>query len=312
MTTCDEIPDDVSDHTTTGWFSLFLRSWIDWGKQLLFGQFYRNLTVRQLVALGISVPFLLMVLVGCLQWQAVHRNGALRERVTQGRVLLFNLESYLSLVKDAETGQRGYLLTHNTAYLDPYYRAVNSTNGQIAGLRQLTMDSPEQQRNLDQLERLANVKFQEIATTISKEEKKDHKGALKVLKTDVGKNTMIEISMLIARMQTTETILLKKREDAYKQNSRVNSYLSIVLMGLGSSFLFTIIFLLLRLEQIKQMVTICAWSKMIEHEGQWLTVEQYLAERLKVKITHGISKAEAKKMQKMIEKEKAQLALQGL
>lgn len=52
--------------------------------------------------------------------------------------VLAKLEAALSSLKDAETGQRGYLLTGDPAYLDPYRDAVSRFPRQLAEVRQLT------------------------------------------------------------------------------------------------------------------------------------------------------------------------------
>jgi hypothetical protein len=48
-------------------------------------------------------------------------------------------------------------------------------------------------------------------------------------------------------------------------------------------------------KQVEGLVTVCAWSKTIEHEGEWLSFEEYLRRRFNLKLTHGISPAEAEK-----------------
>ena len=45
----------------------------------------------------------------------------------------------------------------------------------------------------------------------------------------------------------------------------------------------------LRSERLGRLVTVCAWSRMIQYNGEWLTLEEYLARRFSVSVTHGIS-----------------------
>jgi len=47
--------------------------------------------------------------------------------------------------------------------------------------------------------------------------------------------------------------------------------------------------------RIETLVTVCAWSKTVEHEGEWLSFEDYLRRRFNIQITHGISPAEAER-----------------
>lgn len=57
-------------------------------------------------------------------------------------------------------------------------------------------------------------------------------------------------------------------------------------------------------EQVAGFVTICAWSRTVKYEGEWLSIEQYLRRHFNINTTHGISPAEAEKMFGKLEKDK--------
>jgi CHASE3 domain sensor protein len=268
-----------------------------------------NLSARHLLALGMLVPTLLLLLVGVLQWKSGNDFRLSRERVTHTRTVLLDLESLLTCMIDAETGQRGFLLVHNDSYLEPYNHSLAFSHDQIETLRQLIWN-PEQQKNLDRLKPLLKAKFDELAQTITLEQRGDHAGALQIITNNSGKNTMDEIRATVRAMQEGETSLYEQQEDAYQRNSQINSELSTLLLTLGLSCIVAIFFffLLRRFEQMQELVRICAWSKLIEYEGQWLSVEEYLSRRLHAHVTHGISRVEAGKMLKLLEKEKPKQA----
>ena len=48
------------------------------------------------------------------------------------------------------------------------------------------------------------------------------------------------------------------------------------------------------------MIKICSWSKLIEYEGEWISIEDYLTRRFHVQISHGMSDVEAKRMLQLI------------
>src|SRR5207244_7771294 len=66
--------------------------------------------------------------------------------------VLTELEDTLSLLKDAETGQRGYLLTGRDRYLEPYRDAVDRIPAKLDRLKELTADNPRQQARFPELE----------------------------------------------------------------------------------------------------------------------------------------------------------------
>ncbi len=71
-----------------------------------------------------------------------------------------------ALLKDAETGQRGYLITGVDAYLDPYTAATGDANRELKSVRELTSDNPNQQARLDKLEPLITDKSAALKETI--------------------------------------------------------------------------------------------------------------------------------------------------
>jgi CHASE3 domain sensor protein len=79
--------------------------------------------------------------------------------VSHTNEVLTRLEAVLSTLKDAETGQRGYLLAGEASYLEPYREAVDRLPGQIAALRQLTLDNPPQTARVLRLDELATQRM---------------------------------------------------------------------------------------------------------------------------------------------------------
>lgn len=75
--------------------------------------------------------------------------------VSHTHEVLSQLEQVMSTLKDAETGQRGYLLTGERPYLEPYEQALPRLHGQLERLRALTIDNPPQTAHVLKLEQLA-------------------------------------------------------------------------------------------------------------------------------------------------------------
>ena len=69
------------------------------------------------------------------------------------------LERLMSAIKDAETGQRGYIITRNSRFLTPYIYSRDKVNTSFITLKKLTADNPRQQRNLQKLFKLITHRF---------------------------------------------------------------------------------------------------------------------------------------------------------
>ena len=76
------------------------------------------------------------------------------QKIIHSHQIITDLAGLLSSMQDAETGQRGFLLTYNEKYLDPYNEAVAVIPGRLDEITQLTSDNSTQQANIGVLNRL--------------------------------------------------------------------------------------------------------------------------------------------------------------
>jgi CHASE3 domain sensor protein/CheY-like chemotaxis protein/nitrogen-specific signal transduction histidine kinase len=123
----------------------------------------------------------------------------------------------LSDVLDAETGQRGYLLTHQASYLDPYKKGVAAADHDIEIFKTLTADNPRQQVRIDELRRMVDARFDAMNKTLSI-------GTVDVLQSpqllaalDDGKARMDALRAVIASSLAEERRLLAQRIAARHQ-----------------------------------------------------------------------------------------------
>jgi diguanylate cyclase (GGDEF)-like protein/PAS domain S-box-containing protein len=137
----------------------------------------------------------------------------------------------LSLVTDAETGQRGYLLTGDPAFLEPNQVARGKLTAKFAALRGLTGDNPSQQATARRLESLCASKLAELDETIDLRQKGKIESALAIVADGHGKRLMDDIRAETAQMLEREEATLEARRQAMRQaQSRTSLAL---LAGLG-------------------------------------------------------------------------------
>ena len=185
----------------------------------------RQLRRRELLlAIG---PAVVALALGSLAYDGVRRARESRELVAHTREVLQHTSKTLSTLQDAETGQRGYLLTGEKSYLAPYDRAVAALRTDTVALRRLTRDDPLQQKRLDTLEILARRRMEELAATIALQQTAGAQVATTMVRSDEGKRTMDAIRVLLSGMVTDERALLEKREAAEDARGRVVSIILI-------------------------------------------------------------------------------------
>jgi CHASE3 domain sensor protein len=127
--------------------------------------------------------------------------------------VMSTLESILQGLTDAETGQRGYLLTSDKKYLAPYFKAVEQLDMLSLRLRQSVRDSQLQLARVDALDRATKDKLDELARTIAIQDQEGTGAARQMVLSNVGQERMDRIRSLIAQMRQTETDLLMLRSD---------------------------------------------------------------------------------------------------
>src|SRR5260370_11055791 len=131
--------------------------------------------------------------------------------VTRTQAVLTALNRTLVLLTDAETGQRGYILTGRARYLQPYQLAVQQIDPQLAALQQVTADNPVQQQRLPRLRSLVSAKRAELAQTIALRQAGQTAGAEQIVLSNRGIDLMDRIRALLATMTNTALDRLAQR-----------------------------------------------------------------------------------------------------
>ena len=147
-----------------------------------------------------------------------------------------NLQKVLSVLQDVETGQRGYLLTGNDAYLEPFTLANGRIDDIVADLRILTKDNVRQKELIGRLAPLITDKLVELRETISLRRAKKTDAAIAIVRSDRGKLIMDRIRGIIVEMESEEATILVARQHVLE---RMTS-LSIAGEGIGIVFLIGI------------------------------------------------------------------------
>ena len=133
------------------------------------------------------------------------------QRVANTYETIASLEGVVSLAKDAETGQRGFIITGNAAYLEPYHRAVANAKEAIATVNLLLKSNPQQQARVVMLQSSMDKKFSELAQTIALRQDVGFEAAQQMVLTNQGKQEMDTIRAAVNKMIQTERELLVRR-----------------------------------------------------------------------------------------------------
>jgi CheY-like chemotaxis protein len=117
---------------------------------------------------------------------------------------LAQLQAMVSALKDAETGQRGYLLTGRESYLHPFEMAKQALPLELASARSLMADDPAQRHRLETFTALANEKMEELNQTVELRRGGKTDDAMQIVLSDRGKDVMDRVRALSDDMQNEE------------------------------------------------------------------------------------------------------------
>jgi CheY-like chemotaxis protein/CHASE3 domain sensor protein len=161
--------------------------------------------------IGFLLAVVAVVIIALLSYQSLRQTMSTGADLTQSIQVLGRLEALLSTLKDAETGQRGFLLTGEESYLTPYTDAKDALPDDLKILHALLDDRPEQRRRLDALESLAKLKMTELESTVTARRAGKVDAALAIVHTDRGKIYMDRIRSAAEDMEGAERELIATR-----------------------------------------------------------------------------------------------------
>ena len=150
------------------------------------------------------------------------------------------LDETLSLVTDAETGPRGYVIMGQEVFLEPYFTAISSTKGiipHLQELRRLTFDSPRQQQLLDKLDPLVRNKLDFMNKVVQKRRSGGFEAAKELIATDRGRLVMLEVHRTLQEMNNYESALRMHRSNDAAIHSQNTVFALITGVGSGISLL---------------------------------------------------------------------------
>ena len=191
--------------------------------------FKRNLIV------GYAVSLLLLIVSSVASYTSIQNLLATQTLVNHANQLINKLENIVSVLKDAETGERGFLLSDDQQFLEPYNGAFDKVDRLIEEVKGLTSD-PSQQRTADQLNTVIRKRLSLLQILIDNKKRGIQPTYEQLMS---GKISMDEARQLVNTMENREQNVLTARTKTLNRFSSSTPILIIVASVLA--FLVTII-----------------------------------------------------------------------
>lgn len=184
-----------------------------------------NLALLSLIAIALLTAFWVI-------FRTIEAERAERQQVRTTSEILLELRNIQRAALRAETGQRGYLITLDRRYLDPYRQGVSDLEPAIDRLRKRVdpIATERQTQLLADIERQADLKLDELATTVSLLEQGELLEARRVILSDTGQEAMVELKAALDEMERIERdILTRQSDDTAEAEARLLPLLGLLL-----------------------------------------------------------------------------------
>ncbi|HEX4333146.1 MAG TPA: response regulator [Usitatibacter sp.] len=174
---------------------------------------------------GLVVAALAALVIAYVSAESSRSRADTSRQLTQTLEVIGQIEATVSLLKGAESGQRGYMLTGDEGYLEPFRVARARYAADLPRLRDMVSGDPAQQRRVDQLAEAAVAKFAELDETISLKRAGKTDEALAIVRSDRGKLIMDRIRGIADELDRDERARFESRRLTWENESRTTIYI---------------------------------------------------------------------------------------
>jgi len=196
----------------------------------------------RVAALFSALGMLVLTGIVVLSYVTLERTRASTEEVLETRERRGALVDLLSVIQDAETGQRGYLLTNEDRYLKPYERAVKQTDERLARLAKLLQSDAQSSDFIKKLSTAIDAKLAELSETVALAKAGESAQAIALVRSDRGKQLMDHLRELLSEKRNdvearlSDAVASQRENAAMLQWTIIAGGVLILLAGLGATW----------------------------------------------------------------------------
>ena len=214
----------------------------------------RSLSNRTLKS-GFMLALVLLGGVAWLDWRHTNQMQATAELVSHTHEVQANLNELLKLVDDIETGERGFVITGDPKFLEPYESGLKAVPELQRRLEQLILN-PEQKARLTELERLIAERIVVAQREVNLRRDSGFEAARQDVASGVGRAMHDQIRVRFSRMDALNRTLLDARSAAARREAGTTRLMTIIGESLGIGLLIAVFALVLRENRLRQQANL--------------------------------------------------------
>ncbi|MEQ1544640.1 PAS domain S-box protein [Methyloglobulus sp.] len=202
-------------------------------------------SLKKFAAPTAGLGILLVVVVVVASFRAFKLSETSAEIHMHTLVVIKQANELLSELTDAETGERGYALTGNEAFLEPYLKVRNNISNHLLALSKLTLNSAAQ-KHLDALVPLIDAKLSEIATVVELRRNHDISAIQATIANNEGKRLMDLMRLEMSGFLKIEEGLLARHDAILQSNMKQLFYIIVATSLFMGLFVFAFTYFIYR------------------------------------------------------------------
>lgn len=167
-----------------------------------------KLTLKNNLRIGLGISLLLLIVSSTASYISIKNLIKSADLVVESNAIINDVDNVVSMLKDAETGQRGFLLTGNTVFLDPYDKSIKRTDSLFSRVNLATKNNAFEQQKLQELRNIIDKRMEILLSTI---QTKKNKGAILESALLEGKRYMDDARQIIREIRNEENRSLAEK-----------------------------------------------------------------------------------------------------
>jgi PAS domain S-box-containing protein len=198
------------------------------------------MSFKSKVAIAFGSALLILVWIGLLSYRRSIQTDQDQKWVTHTHIVIERLDALRADLLDAETGERGYVVTGDDAFLQPYEAALRRVSEDQSQIHTLTSDNPRQQAALVSMGSLVADELNMLASGVEARRRDGMAAGAASIQDGSGKLLMDQLRVTFDAMKQEEWRLLRERSDAaatsseYARDTIVFGYLSAAMFLIGA------------------------------------------------------------------------------
>lgn len=221
---------------------------------------------NKLAKLGFFLALTILILLSTLSYVTYQKSYNNEKWVIHTYNVLNQSKELLSTIKDAETAQRGYVISGNDKFLNQLNFSTELYRVKYAELKNWVKDNPKQKTRVSILKNLIEEKFNYVHKVVDIRQKEGHESAVKIIKLGEGKRLMDEIRRIFKEIDAEEEILLSERELKVKKS--INTSRAVLFLG---TFITLSLFLIIFYSLFKEIKKRKENEELLFVQNEWYT-----------------------------------------